>query len=496
MRLNFNQILNEAVISSGSPIVSSGQPSGILTPQTKNSRFNPQEPNAGLKLIKPMQIPPVGAVAGGKRISDMVIGGIRDASREAGITPEQPMDSAVSQFKGKQLADNIMGGIRDASREMETSPTTPSNFVEITPEEQARVDRENRNRAVFSLPSPTVTPGSTQKLLDKAFAGSGVNQPSKQKYSGPYSDRAPQSNDPRETQPAPAQPTESVPATNPPQKDRGDVQAEMEARAQSWINQDQAKKKKWEEFKKARDERWQREKLAKAELVGIDKDLAGRLSSNDLSSEIRRRERLRNRQDSESLRTGGGSRGGGGSMMESYKFKRNTLLKEVKGFGAGTPGKKKAKVFPNIPIPDFLSYEKLKNAASGLAGEISDKTPEWIKTSMKVAGDLMGVPATLVALPPRELAASTIGRLAGTGFTRQGQQERAEHYFNLMSHINPLSAIDPTKDNKYSHAAQEEMANLLTKALYDPRSQQVRITPKKKEKEQEDASTMVPPSVP
>lgn len=63
-----------------------------------------------------------------------------------------------------------------SSKPVNTSPNVaPDNFVEITPEEQERVDKENRNRKMFTLPPSSLRP--SQEVLDNAFKGSGTNLP-------------------------------------------------------------------------------------------------------------------------------------------------------------------------------------------------------------------------------------------------------------------------------------------------------------------------------
>jgi len=182
-----------------------------------------------------------------------------------------------------------------------------------------------------------------------------------------------------------------------------------------------------------------------------------------------------------------------------------------------TPGGVKPKnpkvVTPKVAKPKtgvVTSKSGAGGAAGGNAPAVSGDSSELMKTGKQISDWTWGkvkeygkAGATVLSLPPEELAATISGRLAGKGFTKTGLQNRLSWYDTLLGAANPLQwtasaaqaginmrnqarrqmGLSPFGDvvgaaaqgaaniaQRTASATTREGSNLMAAALYDPRS--------------------------
>jgi hypothetical protein len=192
-------------------------------------------------------------------------------------------------------------------------------------------------------------------------------------------------------------------------------------------------------------------------------------------------------------RSGLGGGAGGSRLPESFN-PSSSRLEEVAGVGpAGIAA-------TNVARAATQAYNKqIKDAAAAAA-----------KTSINFVKDYAPKVGYIVGTPPRELAATATGRLAGLGFSKQGAEERFNYYRTGLNKIGNAGAnlatglagaflgsaaakaakaaptsvggkllgvagqlgkdvFDVINPKQYVSAAADEAATLTGAALYDPR---------------------------
>ena len=156
--------------------------------------------------------------------------------------------------------------------------------------------------------------------------------------------------------------------------------------------------------------------------------------------------------------------------------------------------------------PEPITYPGVPHASSGKTMKSGTLIAELFDgdflSNLKDAAAAVGTLAT----PPEELLYTTGGVMGRSGYTRQGASKRTKHYQNILNSIadlgvnglaNTVGQVAPKTTagviNNTVYPATKVAANMLTRMLYDPRSDEdgdeVSLSfedAKKKKKEEEE----------
>jgi len=145
-------------------------------------------------------------------------------------------------------------------------------------------------------------------------------------------------------------------------------------------------------------------------------------------------------------------------VAESFKFRFNhghlkSLLEQGGGgFGGGRGSRQDVKTDAEKEMEDYINNAKQKLGSMYSVIEPYIKgTYEKAKGAIRDYVKPLAVEGGILLTPPREIGPTITGRLQELGFTKEGAKGRKDYYTKTLGL--------PT-----------EVGNLLTKALYDPRS--------------------------